>query len=103
MKQTVKTVEEAEFTLYDAADSILSPEDVRAHLAAAFEDGSPGVIAQMIGAVARSKGMGEVAAQTGLNRESLYRALSPKGNPTLSTTLQVLDALGYKLSLSAKS
>lgn len=92
-----------EFIPYDAADAIASPDDVRLHLEAAFEDGSPSVIAQMIGAVARSNGMAELARQTGLSRESLYRALSVKGNPTLSTLVQVLDAMGYRLSIAEKA
>jgi len=44
-------------------------------------------------------GLGAVAAEAGLSRESLYRALSPKGNPTLKTILAVLKAVGMKLSV----
>jgi probable addiction module antidote protein len=53
----------------------------------------------MIGAVARSKGMSQVAETAGLSRESLYRALSAQGNPTLDTTMRVLEALGLRLSV----
>lgn len=84
---------------FDAADYIQSPQDAVYLLEAAFEEGDSGVIAEAIGAIARSKGMTEVAAATGLSRESLYRALSASGNPTLSTTLQVLKALGLKLTV----
>jgi len=84
---------------HDAADYIETSEDAIEHLRAAFEDGDPAIIAEMIGAVARSKGMSQVAEQTGLSRESLYRALSAQGNPTLDTTLRVLDALGLRLSV----
>ena len=80
--------------VHDAADYIETAEDAVLHLEAAFEDGDPRVIAEMLGAVARSKGMSQVAEATGLSRESLYRALSANGNPTLSTTLRVLKALG---------
>ena len=48
--------------------------------------------------VARAKGMTQVAKHTGLSREQLYRSLSENGNPTLSTTLTVLDALGFGLA-----
>lgn len=85
---------------HDAADYIETAEDARLHLEAAFEDGDPAVIAEMIGAIARSKGMSKVAEETGLSRESLYRALSAEGNPTLSTTLSVLRALGLRLTVS---
>ena len=86
-------------SIYDPAEFIATEEDVVLHLEAAFEDGHPSVISDMIGAVARSKGMADVAARTGLSRESLYRALSPKGNPKLSTLVEVLAALGLRLSV----
>ena len=87
------------FREFDAANYINTAEDVVLHLEAAFEDGHPNVISEMIGAVARSQGMADVAAKTGLSRESLYRALSPKGNPKLSTLIEVLAALGLRLSV----
>jgi probable addiction module antidote protein len=86
---------------HDAANYVQSPEDAVLLLQAAFEDGDAGVIAEAIGAVARSKGMSDVAAETGLSRESLYRALSANGNPTLSTTLEVLRALGVKITVAS--
>jgi probable addiction module antidote protein len=79
-----------EFREFDAAHYIITEEDVVLHLEAAFEDGNPSVITEMIGAVARSQGMAAIAARTGLSRESLYRALSPTGNPKLSTLVDVL-------------
>jgi probable addiction module antidote protein len=48
--------------------------------------------------VARAKGMAQIADQTGLSREQLYRSFSEKGNPTLKTTLAVMNALGVKLT-----
>ena len=88
-----------ETSIFDPAEYIKTEEDVILHLEAAFEDGDPAVISDMIGAVARSQGMAEVAVKTGLSRESLYRALSPKGNPKLSTLVEVLAALGMRLSV----
>lgn len=84
---------------HDAATYIETQEDAILHLEAAFEDGDPRVIAEMLGAIARSRGMSGIADATGLSRESLYRALSAKGNPTLSTTLRVLHALGLRLTV----
>lgn len=86
--------------VHDAADYIETAEDAVLHLEAALEDGDPRVVAETIGAIAGSKGMNQVAEATGLSRESLYRALSAKGNPTLSTTLRVLKALGLRLAVA---
>ena len=88
-----------EFREFEAANYIKSEQDVILHLEAAFEDGHAGVISDIIGAVARSQGMVEVASKTGLSRESLYRALSSKGNPKLSTLVEVLAALRLRLSV----
>lgn len=59
-------------------------------------DVGPG-LSRAIGDIARAKGMTEVAAAAGLNRESLYRALSEKGNPSPATVMKVLIALGIRL------
>ena len=63
-------------------------------MADAFETGSVAYIAQALGVVARAKGMSEIARETGLSREQLYRSFSEQGNPTLKTILSVMDALG---------
>jgi probable addiction module antidote protein len=85
---------------HDAANYIESDKDAFLLLEAALEDGEPSVIAEAIGAIARYKGMGEVAGATGLSRESLYKALSATGNPTLSTVMGVLKALGFRLTVA---
>ena len=66
-------------------------------LEAAFEDGDPALIAAALGDIARAKGMSQIARETGLGRESLYKALSPDGNPEFSTVLKVVRALGLRL------
>ena len=86
---------------WDAADYLETEEDVVLYLEAAFEDGDPGLIAAALGDVARTKGMTKVAADTGLGRESLYKALSPDGNPEFATVLKVMQALGLRLHASA--
>ena len=63
----------------------------------AFGTADSAYVAHALGVVARAKGMTQVAKHTGLSREQLYRSLSENGNPTLSTTLAVLDALGFGL------
>jgi len=70
--------------------------------AAALEEDDPALVAAALGDIARAKGMGELAKQTGLGRESLYKALSPEGNPELATVLKVLKALGLRLHATAE-
>lgn len=88
---------------WDAADYLETKEDVVLYLEAAFEDGDPGLIAAALGDVARAKGMTKVAAETGLGRESLYKALAPDGNPEFATVLKVMRVLGLRLHASAST
>ena len=88
---------------WDAADYLESEEDVVLYLEAAFEDGDPGLIAAALGDIAKAKGMTTVAAEAGLGRESLYKALSPDGNPEFATVLKVMRALGLRLHASAST
>jgi probable addiction module antidote protein len=63
-----------------------------------FSTNDPTCVAHALGVVARAKGMTQIARQTGLSREHLYRSFSVDGNPTLRTTLAVMKALGIELS-----
>jgi probable addiction module antidote protein len=72
-----------------------------AYLEAALEDGDPALIAAVLGDIARAKGMTHIARESGLGRESLYKALSPDGNPELATILKVVKALGLRLHATA--
>lgn len=65
---------------------------------AAFEKGDPQHIAHALGIMARSRGMTQLSRETGISREALYRTLSKKGNPRLSTLTSILSALGLKIS-----
>lgn len=85
---------------WDTADHLESPEDIATYLEAVFEDGDPELINHALGAVARSKGMTEIARSTGLGRQSLYKALSPDGHPEFATVLNVVRALGLKLTVT---
>ncbi len=82
---------------WDAADHLKTEEDIVAYIDAAFEDGDPALIAAVLGDVARARGMTKVAAEAGLGRESLYKALSSGGNPELATVIKVMRALGFRL------
>jgi probable addiction module antidote protein len=67
------------------------------YLEAALEEGDPVLVAAALGDIARSKGMSHVARAAGLGRESLYKALSPTGNPEFATIMKVVGALGLEL------
>ncbi len=84
-------------TLWDPAEHLITDEDMAAYLEAALEEGDPALVAASLGDIARAKGMTQVARETGLGRESLYKALSPAGNPELATILKVVAALGLQL------
>ena len=87
---------------WDAAEYLKTPKDMAAYLDAMIEEsgGDPGAIALAMGDIARAKGMTAIAKESGLGRESLYKALSPEGNPEFATILKVLKALGLKLHVS---
>ena len=84
-------------TRWDAAAHLESEEAIAAYLEAALDDGDPAVVTAALGDIARAKGMTRVARRAGLGRESLYKALSPNGNPEFGTVLRVVTALGLKL------
>ena len=83
---------------YDPAAALESEEAIAVFLADALETGDSAYIARAMGVVARAKGMSELARETGLSREQLYRSFSEQGNPTLKTMLAVMRALGVELT-----
>jgi probable addiction module antidote protein len=87
---------------WDVAEHLKSEDDVLAYLDAAMEEGDLPFLYKALGDVARSRGMTEIAKRTGMSRESLYKALSDKGNPTLATVAHVLDAMGLRLSIAVR-
>lgn len=85
-------------TPYDPAEDLTSDKAIAAFMAEAFKTGDARYIAHALGVIARAKGMAQIAEQTGLSREQLYRSFSENGNPTLKTTLTVMTALGLELT-----
>ncbi|WFS00124.1 addiction module antidote protein [Rhizobium tumorigenes] len=85
-------------TPYDPAEDLVSDEAMAVFMGEAFETGDAGYIAHALGVVARAKGMTQIATDTGLSREQLYRSFSEAGNPTLKTTMAVMKALGITLT-----
>ena len=90
-------------TRWDPADHLETEEDRVAYLEAALEVGDPALVAAALGDIARAKGMTQVARDAGLGRESLYKALSPAGNPEFATILKVIAALGLQLHATPAS
>lgn len=82
---------------FDPAAYLDSPEAMLAYLDGAFADGDAGEIADALGVVARARGMSQLAEETGLTRQALYKALSSDGNPEFATVLKVIRALGFRL------
>ena len=71
------------------------------YLTAALEDSNPDVFLAAVGQVAKARGMSAVAENTGLGRESLYKALTPGAKPRYDTVIRVLQGLGVKLTVTA--
>lgn len=90
-------------TRWDVVNYLKTEEDMSLYLEAMIEEagGDPASIAVALGDIARAKGMVKVAKAAGLNRESLYKALSPDGNPEFATVLKVMKALGLEFHVKA--
>ena len=86
---------------WDSAEHLKTEQDVVHYLATCFDEAGDdsALIAKALGTIARAHSMTQLANETGLRRESLYKALSGDGNPSFSTILKVMGALGLKLSL----
>jgi probable addiction module antidote protein len=89
---------------YDVAEFLVTPEEMAAYLEACIQesDGDAAFIAKALGDIARAKGMTQVARESGLSRESLFKALSGDWSRSFDTILKVISALGLQLSASVK-
>ena len=90
------------FTPFDAADYLDSEETIAAYLSAALDDDDPELFLIAVKDVARARNMTQLAKDTGLGRESLYKALAPGAKPRYDTVLKVVRALGVTLHAEAK-
>jgi probable addiction module antidote protein len=88
-----------ETKIWDVAEILTSEELIGIYLEEVFEEGDPEHMAVAIGNVARARNMSAIAKDSGLTRETIYRAFSKDGNPTLSTLSSVVKALGFQLSI----
>ena len=88
---------------WDVVDHLKTDEDMAGYLDACFAEdpGDGSLIRAALGDIARAKGMSQMARDTGIKRESLYRALSAVGNPEFTTILKAIQALGLHIHISA--
>ncbi len=92
-----------ETALFDAADYLDDDETIAEYLTAALEDPNPDMFLVAVKNIARARGMRQLAKDTHLGRESLYKALSSGAKPRYDTVLKVVRALGIKLHASPQS
>lgn len=91
------------FSRYDSADYLKTEEEVQLYFEACLAENDPALIAHALGVIARARGMTQLARDTGLTREGLYKALSADGNPEFATVMKVIKALGLQLHASTVS
>jgi probable addiction module antidote protein len=88
---------------FKTSDYLKTKKDVVAYLNAALEDGEPAVLLEALRNVAQRRGgMAALAKAAGVSRESLYRTLSPRGNPKIDTVMELMRALGLKLTVEPR-
>jgi probable addiction module antidote protein len=87
----------SELQEFDAAEYLSTEEDVAAYLTTVLEENDPALLAAAIGDIARARGMTQVAKDSGIAREALYKALSPGSKPRFETISRVCAALGVRL------
>ena len=87
------------FSRWDSADYLKTEEDVELYFELCLQEdpGDGSLIRRALSSIARARGMSQLARDTGLAREGLYKALSPEGNPEFATVMKVIKALGLKL------
>ena len=85
---------------FDAANYLTSEEDIAAYLSVVMQDGDPALLGAALGDIARARGMTQLARDTGLSRESLYKSLSGERAPNSDTLFKVIKALGFQLTLA---
>ena len=102
-KKKAKPTGKTKTVPYDVAEQLRTADERAAYLDAWLNEAPDDArgIARALGDIARAKGMSSVAREAGLSRESLYKALSDKGNPSFATVLRVAKALGVRLHAEA--
>lgn len=90
----------AKLTQFDVVDYLQTEQEIAEYLAVVLEENDPDAFIEALGTVARARSMREIAEKTGLNRESLYKALKSESSPRFETIAKVVNALGLKLTVT---
>lgn len=90
----------SELAEYDAAEYLQTEQDIAAYLTSVLEENDPALLAAALGDIARSRGMSQIAKDSGITREALYKALRPGSAPRFDTISKVCLALGVRLVAS---
>lgn len=93
---------EVTFSAFDASKYLNTDEAINNYLAIALEDGDTKTVQVVLRDIARAHGMTQLAKETQLNRESLYKSLSKEGNPSFATITKIMKALGLKMTLATQ-
>ena len=103
VKNSPQQVAPDKFSRWDSADYLKTEEDIDLYFELCLEEdpGDGSLVRRALGSIARARGMSQLARDTGLAREGLYKALSPDGNPEFATIMKVIKALGLKLGAQA--
>jgi probable addiction module antidote protein len=88
-------------TTFDVSEYLKDEESIAAYLSAIVEEGDPNLLLSAIGDIAKARGMSRIASDSGLGRESLYKALNSDAKPRFDTVIKVLSALGVKIAFNA--
>lgn len=88
-------------TILDVSEYLDTEESIASYLSSIIEEGDPQLLLAAISDVAKARGMAKIASDSGLGRESLYKALKPESKPRFETILKVLNSLGVKMQFNA--
>ena len=89
-----------EFTPFDEAEYLDTEEVRQEYLSIVEKENDEAELLEAVATVARARGMTKTAKEAGITREGLYKALSPKGNPSFMTVCKILKAIGYRISIT---
>lgn len=92
-----KKIKVSELVEFDATEYLTSDESIATYLSVVLEENDPELFAAALGDIARARGMTQVAKESGITREALYKALRPGSEPRFETLSRVCAALGVRL------
>ena len=92
-----------ETTKFSVADYIDTAEDVLHYIDAALEDNDPVAFRRHLAAIAKSKGMADLAAKAKISRAGIYKAFDERSDPQMSTMFSIIGAMGYRFSIKPAS